>query len=246
MDRTIARISRPITACAVMGLFAGTLGCAGFQSQSPSFQPKFATESSPGEVQQKIPLERSEGSLWQENGQMNNLFADSKARQVGDIVTINVVEASSASNEADTNTSKNSTLSAQLSNLLGLENNASFPMSSGFDPFGSVSSSVNNSFQGAGATNRSGKLAASISARVTRVLPNGNLEIIGQREITINSETQIIALTGIIRPRDISTDNVVLSTYISDAKIIYSGSGVVNDRQRPGWFVRVFDTVWPF
>jgi len=76
-------------------------------------------------------------------------------------------------------------------------------------------------------------------------LPNGNLEIVGTREVTVNSEEQTIALSGIIRPRDISPDNIILSTYISDAKIAYSGSGIINDRQRPGWMARILDWVWP-
>jgi flagellar L-ring protein precursor FlgH len=133
-----------------------------------------------------------------------------------------------------------------LKNFLGFEENDRFPSGSGFDPFGSIEGSTSNSFKGSGATKRSGNLAASITARVTRVLPNGNLEILGKREITVNNEKQYIALTGIIRPRDISSNNVVLSTYISDAKIVYTGTGVVNDRQNPGWLARVLDTVWPF
>ena len=116
----------------------------------------------------------------------------------------------------------------------------------GMDPFGSIAGTTNNTFQGSGATARKGELAASITARVTEVLPNGNLKILGKREIRVNNETQYLALTGIVRPRDISSENVVLSTYISDAKIVYTGTGVVNDPQSPGWLVRVLDTVWPF
>lgn len=191
-------------------------------------------------------VDKYEGSVWRDDAILNDLFADLKARRVGDIVTISVVETSSASNQADTNTSRSSSLSMQLSNLLGLEDNKRFPAGSGFDPFGSITGSTNNSFTGSGLTQRSGNLAATITARVTDVLPNGNLKILGRREITINNEKQFIALSGIIRPQDISSENVVLSTYISDARIAYTGSGVVNDRQNSGWLVRVLDTVWPF
>lgn len=192
------------------------------------------------------PQKTYEGALWQDNGPLGELFMDLKARRVGDIVTISIVESSSASNKANTNTSRTSSLSASLTNLLGLENSPSFPRGSGFTPFGSIQGSTNNSFKGSGTTNRSGELAASITARVTQVLPNGNLRILGKREITINNERQHIALTGIIRQRDISPDNVILSTYISDAKIAYTGTGVIDDRQNPGWFARVLDSVWPF
>jgi flagellar L-ring protein precursor FlgH len=78
------------------------------------------------------------------------------------------------------------------------------------------------------------------------ILPNGNLIIMGSREVMVNREKQEITLSGIVRPRDVSAENVVLSTYISDAKIAYSGSGIINDRQRPGWLARAIDVVWPF
>ncbi len=191
-------------------------------------------------------VEKYEGSLWQENGHLCELFINPKARRIGDIVTISIVESSSASNAADTNTSRSSSISASLTNLLGLENSTSFPKNGGFTPFGSVSGTTNNTFKGAGTTNRSGALAASITARVTEVFPNGNLKIFGKREITINNEQQYIALAGIIRSTDISPDNIILSTYISDAKIIYTGTGVIDDRQNPGWGARLIDAVWPF
>ena len=78
------------------------------------------------------------------------------------------------------------------------------------------------------------------------MLPNGNLMISGSREITVNNEKQTIVLHGTIRPVDISPENIVLSTYIADANILYSGQGVIDERQKPGWMARVFDRVWPF
>jgi flagellar L-ring protein precursor FlgH len=68
----------------------------------------------------------------------------------------------------------------------------------------------------------------------------------GNREVRVNNENQIITLTGMVRPRDISSENIILSTYIADAQISYSGSGVVNDRQKPGWLARLLDVIWPF
>jgi flagellar L-ring protein precursor FlgH len=191
-------------------------------------------------------VKRQEGSLWDKNGSLNDLFTDPKARRIGDIITIDIVETSSAFNKADTNTERTSDISASITNFFGLENNDNFPTSSGFTPFGTVAGTTSNKFEGEGETNRSGKLDASISARVTDVFPNGNLKILGSRNITINNEKQYIALTGIIRPRDISSDNTILSTYISDANIIYTGTGVINDRQKPGWLASMLDAFWPF
>jgi flagellar L-ring protein FlgH len=78
------------------------------------------------------------------------------------------------------------------------------------------------------------------------ILPNGNLFIEGNREVRVNNENQMMTLTGVIRPRDITANNVIQSTYIADARIAYSGKGVLNERQRPGWLARVLDVIWPF
>lgn len=222
---------------------AAFVGCA--TTGKTELEPLKIDEDVICEANEK-PTKTYEGSLWENNGPLSDLFIDPKARKVGDIVTISIVETSSASNNADTNTSRTSSIDASITNLLGLENNSTFPRGSGFTPFGSVTGSSSNSFQGSGNTNRSGELAASLTARVTEVLPNGNLRILGRREITINNERQYIALSGIIRPRDISSDNVILSTFISDAKIAYTGTGIINDVQKPGWLARVFNAVWPF
>ncbi len=221
-------------------------GCAGVQDRSPDQSMTSMDEMLCDFNAHQTPVEEYEGSLWQERAPLNELFMDTKARRVGDIVTISVEETSSATNNADTSTSRSSSLSMQLSNLLGLENSGQYPKGSGFDPFGSITGSTSNSFSGSGTTNRSGELDAKITARVMEVLQNGNLRILGKREIIINNEKQYIAVSGIIRPRDISVDNVILSTYIADAKIAYTGSGVINDKQNSGWFVRVLDKVWPF
>ena len=176
------------------------------------------------------------------------MFRNPKARKTGDIVTIQIVESSSASNNATTNTGRTSSLSMGIDSLFGLEDqytSGSKPHPF-FNPFGNLEGGLSSAFDGSGTTARSGDLTAYITAIVTKVLPNGNLEIVGTREVTVNNEKQMIALSGIIRPRDISPDNVILSTYISDARIAYSGAGVVNDRQRPGWGARIMDWISPF
>ncbi len=192
-----------------------------------------------------IPQPRHEGSLWQENAPLGELFMNPKARRVGDIVTIHIVERSRASNAADTKSSRNSSAALGLQSFLGLEDR--FPTSdSFFNPFGSIQGSAQSGFDGKGATSRSGDLTARITARVIAVLPNGNLKISGSREIAVNNETQLITLSGIIRPRDVAADNVVLSTYIADARITYSGDGVIGERQRPGWLARLLEVLSPF
>ncbi len=185
-----------------------------------------------------------EGSLWVDGGSLSAMFINTKARQVGDIVTIKIVESSSASNKASTNTGRTSSLAVGLNSLFGLQNN--YPGNAVFNPFGAVQSDYDNEFDGSGTTARSGALSAYITARIVQVLPSGNLFIEGNREVRINNENQVITLTGIVRPRDITSDNIIQSTFIADARISYSGSGVINEQQRPGWLARLLDSIWPF
>lgn len=194
----------------------------------------------------------NDGSLWNNESMLNHLFITPKPRNVGDIVTIKIVESASASNNAKTNTGRKSSLSASIDQLLGLEDkyknssNPDFKEFPNFNPFGKIEGGMSSKFDGSGATKRSGDLTAYVTARIAQVFPNGDFYITGSREITVNYEKQLIHLTGIIRPDDIDSNNVILSTYISDAKIVYSGSGVIQKRQRPGWLANVINSIWPF
>lgn len=226
------------------------MGCAApavIQNQAPGPKaPEDPVESktvTPApSMQQQI---RKTGSLWVDNGSLSQMFINAKARQIGDIVTIKIVESSSATNNAKTNTGRTTAMSVGLNNFFGLENR--FPSTSNFfNPFSSVQSNYGSQFDGSGSTARSGALTAYISARIVQILPNGNLVIEGNREVRVNNENQIITLTGVVRPRDITPENIVQSTYIADARISYSGSGVLNDQQRPGWLARILDNIWPF
>ena len=177
-------------------------------------------------------------SLWSEDIAFGDLFSDPKARRSGDVLTIKVAESSSASNEADTNTNRESSLTAGIKEFFGVKTNTLDNLS--------VSGSFDNEFKGKGSTSRKGSLDGFITARVVEVMPNGNLKIVGSREIMVNNEKQIMAIYGVVRPRDISEDNVVLSTSVADARIVYSGAGIVDDRQRPGWASNALNTIWPF
>ena len=203
-------------------------------------------------VQAAVEPTQSQGSLWEADGPFNQLFVDQKARQIGDIVTIRIVESSTASNKAETETERDSNLLGQITSFLGIERRWNDPSYPSFDPdrllnpFSSVEGNMKSDFAGSGETSRSGIIKAVITARVTDVMPGGNIKIRGSREVEINNEKQILTLSGVIRTKDISPDNTVLSNYISDAQISYSGLGVVNDRQRPGWMANILNKIWPF
>jgi flagellar L-ring protein precursor FlgH len=108
-----------------------------------------------------------------------------------------------------------------------------------------IDGSANSKFGGKGATNRADTLTGTISVIVTEVLPNGDLRIEGRREVTVNSEKQQMTIAGVVRRVDVDTKNTVLSSAIADAKIEYAGLGVLDDVQRPGWFIRILDWIYP-
>jgi flagellar L-ring protein precursor FlgH len=210
--------------------------------------------SAPIPVVEAYPTpERCEGSLWAGTGS-TRLFVDMKAREIGDLVTVTISETPTGKLDANTKTSRDSSIEAGITDLLGYmqaleaKNKMGVPgtSTSRLDRTSMFTASFKPSFDGKGSSDRSGNVVASITARVVQVLPNGNLGISGKREIMVNNETQFITISGIIRPEDISEDNVIQSTYVADARIEYSGKGVIADKQKPGWLMRVLDNVWPF
>jgi flagellar L-ring protein precursor FlgH len=227
-----------------VAVLAGTLsmGCATVQPERPAFL------SEADDLSQQLypaPVPSTEGSLWQAHGPYEDLFLSQKARRVGDIITVQIVESSSASNRATTETERSSGLEAGVSNFFGAENQ--YPADkSFFNPFAGVKGDMTSDFEGDGTTQRSGEFRATLTARVITVLPNGNMRILGTREIKINNETQYIYLSGLVRPEDITAGNTVLSTQVADAKLDYSGFGIIDARQRPGWLANALNRIWPF
>lgn len=200
--------------------------------------PEPLEDSKTPEISQRTP-----GSLWSSDS--TSMFSDQKARNVGDIVTIIISENASASKEATTSTGRDTSMSASIPNLLGLEN-SSLITDSNLDLNNLVTSDFSNSFDGEGSTTRKGTLTASLTTQVVKRYPNGNLKIRGGKEVMVNNEVQIIYLTGIIRTVDITAANTIPSTKILNARISYTGQGAIADKQQPGWLMRSLDNVWPF
>jgi flagellar L-ring protein precursor FlgH len=199
------------------------------------------TRLSRTETQSPNAQPASRGSLWPAGDQVF-FYADKKALRVGDIITVRIVENAEASNTADTDLSRSSTANAGLSTFFGKKKFLGlFKLDEEL-----LKANADNSHVGSGSTTRSGQLTATMTAVVREVLPNGNLVIQGTREVLVNHEQQFITLTGIVRPLDISRDNVVLSSQLADANISIGGLGVVADKQRSGWGTWIFDWLWPF
>lgn len=185
------------------------------------------------------------GSLWVGENNRNMLFADNKARYINDTITIIIDETSDGQNKAATNTSRATSTNATISALFGIDTSL-IKSNPNLGANISAGGSSANTMKGTGDTSRGNKLQAKISGRVISVLDNGNMVIEGRRQVTINAEDQFIVITGIVRPQDVTPENYVYSQNISDARIIYTGSGVIDDKSRPGWGTRILDWVWPF
>ena len=160
-----------------------------------------------------------------------SLVSNQKAAQVGDVVTIIISEQSTAKSTAKTEANNKSEIGGGPG--LGFLN---------FIPGWELD--IENKYKGDGKTSRTGNLSAEITARIVEVLFNGDYRLEGTRMVNINGERQLIEITGICRPRDIRADNTILSTYISDAQISYSGSGPINDSSEPGIITKIVN--WLF
>lgn len=221
------------------------IGCASPSKQLPPPPPKYIYQM------EEQPISRSTNSLWNDSV---NIFEDRKARRLNDLVTIKIEESLEGSGTADTDTSRDSSIDAGLTELLGMNQNFNidnWPVikqmwlkGNTFVP--AVEGSAKSTFKGSGDTSREGELKATLTAKVVEVMPNGNLVLEARKELTINEERQILVLAGMVRPDDIESDNTVSSTKIADAHVYYVGDGVINDKQKPGWLVRIVDNAWPF
>lgn len=196
------------------------------------------------------PAELNPGSLFNP-ASAELLFADNRARRVGDIVRINIVEESKATNKATTDTSRDSSTELGIEYLIDqrLVNRGVSILGVNTGQLGEtplVSARSSSSFKGDGETRRESKITATVGARVVKVMPNGLMQVEGARETRVNNETQIIVVRGLVRSTDIDPDNTILSTHMADATIEFYGMGILADKQRPGWLTRILDNVWPF
>ncbi len=188
-------------------------------------------------------------SLWKESRAGNDLWRDFRAWQPMDLITITVSESSEGKKAADTEIKQKSTIELAIEKLFGLENRAKAAndgADSGLDPTALINASSQNDFKGEGKTNRKDTLKAKISAMVAEVLPSGILRIEGQKIIAVNSEEQIMVISGLVRPRDINSENDVASSKIANMRIDYFGKGTVDEAQHGGWASRLIRTLWPF
>jgi len=220
-------------------LVSGIVACAPVQPKDPEIAKPVSMEI----PEITAPQPKTPGSLWTTGN--GSLFVDNRASRVGDILTVAIYEQAEASKEATTSTGRSTSASADITSLFGLESNIA-KLNNTIDPTNLVSAGYTNDFQGSGTTTRKEDLVATLTTRVVEVLPNGTLRISGSKSVTVNHEKQLIHLSGIVRQEDITPENLIDSMYVLDANIVYTGKGVIDEKQRPGWLLRLMDTVSPF
>lgn len=180
------------------------------------------------------------GSLWSAAALLSDLARDLRASRVDDLVTIQVTERADASSTGDTKTSRQSDVKSNVVAVFG-STAVKHPLAN----LANLSSST--SLQGQGATTRQTTLTTTLSARVTHVLPNGYLVVEGHKDTMINSERQIVAVRGVIRPFDLGPGNTVSSDRLAQLEVRINGKGVVGDAiRRPNLLYRILLGILPF
>ncbi|GLQ32217.1 flagellar basal body L-ring protein FlgH [Litoribrevibacter albus] len=195
-----------------------------------------------------VPPERQDGSLYQSRYNMG-LFNDRRAHRIGDIITVVLQEKTNAKKSASTDLTKEQDIDFDPSIILGKdmsnEISSTIPLLKNIGLLTSLSQK--REFAGEGDSDQSNSLSGQITVTVSNVMPNGVLEVRGEKWMTFNQGDEYIRIKGLVRPDDISDDNTIMSNRIADARITYSGTGDLADANRQGWLARFFSSeYWPF
>lgn len=180
----------------------------------------------------------SEGSLWRDR----SVVSDLRARHMNDLVTLRITESTSAISKADVTTARdgsNSLSAPLLFSRFGGE-------AAGANSTSAKTTATTNKYKGNGTTGRSAVFTTTVTARVVKVLNNGNLIFEGFRDIQLNNETQRLYVAGILDPNRLDKNNSITSGQVAELRVGYGGEGVVDETLKPGFISRLLNFVWPF
>jgi len=196
--------------------------------------PRYAPVLSPGPL---MPVQQN-GSIYSPVSAVD--LYQRRAHRVGDVLTISLNEATSARNSSGTTISRENAATVGDNNILG----AGF-LGTGLDLATDLASSLD--FSGSGESDQSNQLRGSITVTVANVLPNGLLEVRGEKWLQLNRGNEFIRISGLVRKEDIQPDNSILSTRVADVRIAYSGTGTLANSNEAGWLTQFFvGAIWPF
>ena len=208
---------------------SNTLELSKVLPDDPDFAPILPEE----EEQLIVPT----GSLFKAN-YINNIYSDSKAHRIGDIISVILSENTQAKKNSKTELKKENEF--ELGAVTGLGGQAvtlnGQALQFGFDQA--------SQFTGDAKADQGNSLSGNISVHVLKVLQNGNLMIRGEKWITLNNGDEYIRLTGVIRSKDINSNNTVLSSKVANARIQYAGTGTFADVNEQGWLSSFFSSSW--
>jgi flagellar L-ring protein precursor FlgH len=221
------------------------VGCATHpMDPTISMTPPKYVEQMPSKENESV---KNPGSLFT-NG--DNLFSDTKAKKVNDIVTILITEQISQSSQAskkltEANSDAGGLFDASVSGGVNIGGRKYGLGKTGFS-LNMPSMNSSRSFQGSGSTQRKEQFQTTITARIVKILANGNYYIYGTREIFVDGQKQVIKISGVIRPEDISPDNTIDSKYIADAKIAYETEGSIKRYTTQNWLAKIWSAIAPW
>lgn len=177
------------------------------------------------------------GSIYQ-TAAVRPLFEDRRARHVGDTLTINLVERTTAQKSANAAADRSSSMSAGVAALGGVSVGSLGRLS--------VEAGSDSGFAGQGSAAANNAFTGTITVTVIDVYPNGNLLVSGEKQVAINQGNEFIRFSGVVNPNNVTTSNTVQSTQVADARIEYKGSGFIDESTRMGWLQRFFLALLPF
>lgn len=226
---SIQWLPRRLGALFILTLFLTGMASAGQKNKKPLSPPPAP------------PPTPTTGSLFTDQGRLVNVYSEFRAQQIGDIVFVDIVETSAAS------VSSNAKNAREGSNLgAAVIAAAPIPGQIAGAAAGVAGALGSRTFNGKGSTERNSQLRARIAAKVVEVLPNGDLRIEAQKQLKINRESEKLKLSGIVRLRDITPENSVLSTSIASLQVELNGKGVASSANGPGWLARFLEKIAPF
>lgn len=214
----------------VLGMFLALAGCQKESMVKPD-DPFYA----PVQPSHIAPPPAANGSLYQQNYSMT-LYGDRKAYRVGDVITIMLTETTKSKKSTNAALSKSNSATIANPTLLGQQ-----PLN--------LETSIENdtAFSGKGSTGQSNSLQGSITVTVHQLYPNGLMLVKGEKWLNLTNGSEVIRVSGLLRPEDVTPENTALSTKLADARLTYSGTGDLADTASQGWLTRFFNSGWwPF
>lgn len=237
-------LASSLSACATMSELSNV-------GQPPSLTPiRDPQMDASGRRQVVMPMpvmpasQSSSNSLWQSGARQ--FFSDPRASKIGDILTVNILIDDKAQLNNSSSRNRTSSQSGGVSKFFGLENLPGKILPAGFDPANMVETNSEGTFAGTGQVNRQEKISLTVAALVTQVLPNGNLIVSGRQEVRVNNEIRELLVSGIVRPQDINSTNMVQHTQMAEARISYGGRGQNSQYQAPPVGQQILGIINPF